>query len=146
MSLLCLISIGCQLFLNELCRELCTSRGILGGLYGNASEFVKLIVKPDFPGVEVTGTELSTTTGIVIFTDECKVDIGYDSRVFSWRKVGEDWMPCCLAQPPKPKFNLMIWGCVTFNSVGTITVVDGNINSQKYYIDIIDEHLWPVVA
>ena len=24
------------------------------------SEFVKLIVKPDFPGVEVTGTKLST--------------------------------------------------------------------------------------
>jgi hypothetical protein len=39
----------------------------------------------------------------------------------------------------------MIWGCVTFNGVGTITVVDGNVNAQKY-IDIIDEHLWPVVA
>jgi hypothetical protein len=36
-------------------------------------------------------------------------------------------------------------GCVTFNGVGTITVVDGNANAQRY-IDIIDEHLWPVVA
>ena len=47
--------------------------------------------------------------------------------------------------PQKPKFSLMIWGCVTFNGEGTITVVDGNINAQNN-IDIIDEHLWPVVA
>lgn len=26
----------------------------------------------------------------VIFSDECKVDVGTDNRVFIWRKVGED--------------------------------------------------------
>lgn len=66
--------------------------------------------------------------------------------VFSfWRRVGEDWMPCCLSQPPTPKFSLMVWGCITFNEVGTITVVDGNVNAQKY-IDILEEQLWPVVV
>jgi hypothetical protein len=30
----------------------------------------------------------------VIFSDECKVDIGTDNKVFIWRKVGEDWLPC----------------------------------------------------
>ena len=44
-----------------------------------------------------------------------------------------------------PKFSFMIWGCVNFNVVVTITVVDGNVTAPKY-IDIIDEHLWPVVA
>ena len=53
-------------------------------------EVVKLIVKPDFPCVEVTDTKL--------FTDGFKVDIGSDVRIFIWRKVGEDWTPCCLAQ------------------------------------------------
>ena len=43
------------------------------------------------------------------------------------------------------QFSLMIWGCFTYYGVGTITVVDGNINAQKN-IDIIDEHLWQVVA
>ena len=60
-------------------------------------EFVKLIVfKPDFPGVEVTSTKQSTIYywNRVIYSDECKVDIGSDSRIFIWRKVGEDWMPC----------------------------------------------------
>ena len=64
MSLLCLICIGNQRFLNELFRELCTSRDILGGLYENVSESLKLIAKPDFPDLEVTVTKLSTTTGI----------------------------------------------------------------------------------
>ena len=74
----------------------------------------------------------------VIFSDERKVDVGTDNRVFIWRKVGEDWHPCCLATPPTPKFSLMIWGCVTYNGVGTITVVDGNMNAQKY-IETLDE-------
>lgn len=44
----------------------------------------------------------------VIFSDECKVDVGSDNRIFVWRKVGEEWMPCCLSTPPTPKFSLMI--------------------------------------
>ena len=66
----------------------------------------------------------------VISTDECKVDISSNSRISIWWKVGEDEM----------QFSLMIWGCFTYYGVGTITVVDGNINAQKN-IDIIDEHL-----
>ena len=53
-------------------------------------EVVKLIVKPDFPCVEVTDTKL--------FTDGFKVDIGSDVRIFIWRKVDEGLTPCCLAQ------------------------------------------------
>ena len=37
------------------------------------------------------------------------------------------------AQSTTPKFSLMIWGCDTFNGVGTITVVDVNINEQKVH-------------
>ena len=76
----------------------------------------------------------------VISTDECKVDISSNSRISFWWKVSEDEMPCCLTQPSAPKFSLMIWGCFTYYGVGTITVVDGNINAQKN-IDIIDERL-----
>ena len=39
----------------------------------------------------------------------------------------------------------MIWGCITFNGVGTLCRVDGNINSQKY-INILEDNLWPVVV
>lgn len=40
---------------------------------------------------------------------------------------------------------LVIWACITWNGVGTICVIDGNINAQKY-IDILETEFWPVVA
>jgi hypothetical protein len=43
----------------------------------------------------------------------------------------------------------MNWGCITkiymYEGVGTLTVVDGNINAQKY-IEVIDNFAWPVIA
>ena len=36
----------------------------------------------------------------------------------------------------------MIWGCFCYDGVGTLTAVEGNINSAKY-IDILDKNLWP---
>jgi hypothetical protein len=40
---------------------------------------------------------------------------------------------------------VMFWGCICKDGAGTITDVEGNINSAKY-IDILDNNLWPVVA
>jgi hypothetical protein len=35
------------------------------------------------------------------------------------------------------KFSAMFWGCITYQGVGTIAEVQGNINSRKY-INILD--------
>jgi hypothetical protein len=43
------------------------------------------------------------------------------------------------------RVSLMIWGCITYEGVGTLTVVDGNINAQKY-IEVIDNFVCPVIA
>lgn len=37
----------------------------------------------------------------------------------------------------------MIWGCICYDGVGTLTNVNGNINSEKY-IDILENNFWPV--
>jgi hypothetical protein len=39
----------------------------------------------------------------------------------------------------------MFWGCITYNGVGTIIPINGNMNSVKY-IETLDNHLWPIVA
>jgi hypothetical protein len=41
--------------------------------------------------------------------------------------------------------SLMIWGCITFNNVGTLTTVNGNINTAKY-IKILEDNIWPVIV
>ena len=45
----------------------------------------------------------------------------------------------------KISLSLMIWGCICYDGVGTLTAVEGNISSAKY-IDILDKNLWPVVV
>jgi hypothetical protein len=41
--------------------------------------------------------------------------------------------------------SLMILGCITYEGVGTLTVVDGNINAQKY-IEVSDNFVWHVIV
>jgi transposase len=54
-------------------------------------------------------------------------------------------LPGCISPGVNKKSSVTIWGCITFNGVGTICRVYGNINSAKY-IDILENNLWPVVA
>lgn len=85
----------------------------------------------------------------VIFSDETKIDIGNDNKVYVWRKPNERYRPECNGmyhtRAYQPKFSMMFWGCISYHGVGTLTPVNGNMNSIKY-INVLDENLWPVIA
>jgi hypothetical protein len=55
-----------------------------------------------------------------------------DNRVLIWQRPGQEWIPPCLNPGRSVCISLMIWGCITYEGVGTLTVVDSNINAQKY--------------
>ena len=38
-----------------------------------------------------------------------------------------------------PILSVVFWGCLTYEGVGTLEPVEGNINSRKY-IQLLDEH------
>lgn len=61
----------------------------------------------------------------VIFSDESKRMIGYDQTVYIWCKRNECWRPA-LVQPRalQPRYEVMIWGCISWNGVGTMTPVN----------------------
>lgn len=80
-----------------------------------------------------------------IFSDECQVAIGSNNRVYIWRKDREVNNPHLMCTPSKKKVSVMVWGCLCFHGMGTLSAVNGNINAQKY-LDILDENLWPVLA
>ena len=46
----------------------------------------------------------------VKFSNECKVVIGENNRVYVWRNPGEEWRPECLSPGCVPKLSSMIWG------------------------------------
>ena len=81
----------------------------------------------------------------VIFSDESQVVIGENHRIYVWRTPSEAYLPECMCPQRQRRVAVMVWGCITYSGVGTLCMVEGNINAQKY-IDIIDEHLWPVIA
>jgi hypothetical protein len=41
--------------------------------------------------------------------------------------------------------SVMFWGCISYHGVGTLTPVEGNMNTEKY-ISVLDDNLWPVIA
>lgn len=80
-----------------------------------------------------------------IFSDESQIVIGKNNRVYIWRKDSEVNSPHLVCPAPRGRLSLMVWGCICYGGVGTLTHVQGKINAQKY-IDIIDNNLWPVIA
>ena len=81
-----------------------------------------------------------------IFYDESKIMIGLDERVRIWRKRDKGWRPDLVQKKTEQnKFEVMIWGCICWEGVGTMAPVEGNINSLKYQ-EILEENLWPVLA
>jgi hypothetical protein len=88
---------------------------------------------------------LAFASRILIFFRTTRLIVGENNRIFIWRKPGEEWLPQCLSPGCKAKMSLMIWVCVTFNGVGTLTTVNGNINAAKY-IEILEDNLWPVIV
>lgn len=81
----------------------------------------------------------------VIFSDESQVVIGSNNRVYIWRRKDEAESRDCVCPPAQRKLSVMIWGCITYFGVGTITTVKGMINRHKY-IEILENNLWPVIA
>ena len=71
-----------------------------------------------------------------------------DNRVLICRRPGEKLTPPCL-NPGRGfrgcRASSMIWVYINYEGVGTLIVVDGNINAKKY-IEVIDNLVWPVIA
>jgi hypothetical protein len=78
--------------------------------------------------------------------------IGADKKIYAWRRCNERLYPECTGimsdtgdREKQGTILVMFWGCITYNGVGTIIPINGNMNSVKY-IGTLDNHLWPVVA
>ena len=71
--------------------------------------------------------------------------LGTNNRVYICLKDDEMYNPHLICPRSERKTSLMIWRCICYDAVGTLTADEGNINSAKY-IDILDKNLWTVVV
>ena len=68
------------------------------------------------------------------------------TTVFTFgEKTTKSTTPHLICSRSERKISLIIWGCICYDGVETLTAVEGNINSAMY-IDILDINLWPVVV
>ena len=76
----------------------------------------------------------------VIFSDEGQVVIGNNHRIYVGEKQTSPIYPSACALIVNARFQLCCRGCISYDGVGTLCLVDGNVTVQKYmYIDILDE-------
>jgi len=57
-----------------------------------------------------------------------------------WRRMGLG-VECV----SRRKFEIMIWGCISYNGVGILAFAERNLNANRYQ-NILENHLWPVIA
>lgn len=70
----------------------------------------------------------------VVFSDESKFNLfGSDGRQYCWRKRGEHLLDQHVQ--PTIKFgggNIMVWGCMTWEGVGNLRLIEGNMDKFVY--------------
>ena len=85
----------------------------------------------------------------IIFSDETKIILGQNRKISVWRKVDERLRPECVSRriewETTCRAPVMFWGCISYYGVGTLTPVEGNMNTEKY-ISVLDDNLWSVIA
>lgn len=81
----------------------------------------------------------------VIFADESQIVLGENYRVYVWRTLNEAYLSRCMCPPRQRRVSIMLWNCLTYCGVGTLCLVNGNINAEKY-ISVLENYLWPVIA
>ncbi len=79
----------------------------------------------------------------VLWLDESKFDIlvGNHGRcVLQAKKEGD--LPVCYQRSAQKPSSLMVWGCISAYSVGSLRVLKGTMNAKKY-IMILEQHMLP---
>ena len=139
------MGIGLDLYLIELFKEFCMKQNITSVLYKN------IRIRDYNVKIRLACCKLNRHKTMhdfwkkVIYSDECKLEFGMDNCVLTWQRPGKEWTAPCLNPGRGVRVSFMIWGCITYEGVGTLTVVDGNSNAQKY-IEVSDNFVWPVIA
>ena len=83
----------------------------------------------------------------VTFSNESQIVIGQNNLMHVWRFSNGVYQPECTCPPHQRKVSVMIWGYIRDYMAwcGNLCKVNGYINAIKYR-DILDNHLWPVLA
>ena len=68
----------------------------------------------------------------VVFSDEVKISIGSDGCLYVWRRKGEEFSAECWQPVVQHPTRIMLWGCISFQGLGSLHRIRGRLNSEDY--------------
>ncbi len=77
------------------------------------------------------------------WSDESKFDIlvGNHGRRVLWAKEEGD-LPACYQRSVQKPASLMVWGCISAYGMGSLHVLEGTMNAERY-IKVLEQHMLP---
>ncbi len=79
----------------------------------------------------------------VLWSDESKFDIlvgNHRRRVL--RANEEEDLPACYQRSVQKPAYLMVWGCISAYGMGSLHVLEGTMNAERY-IKVLEQHMLP---
>ncbi len=79
----------------------------------------------------------------VLWSDESKFDIlegNQGCRILRTKEEGD--LPACYQHSVQKPASLMEWGCISAYGMGSLHVLEGTINAERY-IKVLEQHMLP---
>ncbi len=79
----------------------------------------------------------------VLWSDESKFDILvgiHGRRVLRAKEEGD--LPACYQHLVQKPASLMVWGCISAYGIGSLHVLEGTMNAERY-IKLLEQHMLP---
>ncbi len=79
----------------------------------------------------------------VLWSDEPKFDIlvgNHGRRVLRAKEEGD--LPACYQHSVQKSASLMVWGCISAYGMGSLHVLEGTMNAERY-INVLEQHMLP---
>ncbi len=79
----------------------------------------------------------------VLWSDEYKFEIlvgNHGRRVLRANEEGD--LPACHQRSVQKLASLMVWGCIGAYGMGSLRVLEGTMNAERY-INVLEQHMLP---
>ncbi len=98
---------------------------------------------PEAPSCSVGQGSFKMDWKSVLCSDESKFDIlvgNHGCRVLQAKEEGD--LPACYQRSVQKPASLMVWGCIIAYGMGSLHVLEGTMNAERY-IKVLEQHMLP---
>ncbi len=125
------------LSVNTICRAICRCQ--LKLYHAKRKPYVNMVQNCRRVHLKLTVSKWKS----VLWSDESKFDIlvgNHGRRVLQAKEEGD--LPACYLHSVQKPASLMVWGCISAYGMGSLHVLEGIMNAERY-IRVLEQHMLP---